>query len=288
MATSSQQKAVDELFRSLERSQEQYLKNLKAFHEAMHGVVRSPSVARSQRMERSGSNDKPPSSPVVRAVSLGDSSPLPVSRAVFASEASLSPGNRRPRRLTNELADRRRLARLTTGEFDRAESESDDDIVRSAPLSLLNPSHTHGSSSTGELFVCGPWVQKLLAPKSYTKADLVYHIQQLSEDNETTAAALGNVFAQRKDLDKSTVFTLGPDPLSADNGLSTYEVYDIMTDGLAVTRHDDRGSGEDEILDAKVVWGTIKVRKSEPNLLTSHKQLIYCRKSTRTMQLSEE
>ncbi|ROW02459.1 hypothetical protein VMCG_06145 [Cytospora schulzeri] len=50
----------------------------------------------------------------------------------------------------------------------------------------------------------------------------------------------------------------GPDPLNADNGFSTYEVYDIKTDGLAITRHDDKGSAEDEVLDADVVWGTIK------------------------------
>lgn len=261
-AATNETKTMDELFHSLERSQEQYLGSLKALHEAMHGVATSPSIPRSQRVDMSASNDDPPpSSPAAaRAVSSGDSSPLPVSRAVFASDASLSPVDRRPRCLTNELADRRRLARLTTGEFERAEPEGDDDIARSAPLPLLPLSQAQGSSSsTGEPLGSWPRVQKLLAPRSYSKSDLINHIQQLPEDNETTAAALGNVFAQRMELDKSTVFTPGPDPLSGDNGLSTYEVYDIKTDGLAVTRHDDRGSGEDEVLDAKVVWRTIKV-----------------------------
>jgi hypothetical protein len=69
------------------------------------------------------------------------------------------------------------------------------------------------------------------------------------------------VFAQRKDLNKSTVFTPGPDPLTEDKDSSTYEVYDINTDGLAVTRHDERGTAEGEVLDADVVWDTIKVRK---------------------------
>lgn len=255
----NQQNTVDELFRSVERSQEQYLQSLKALHETMHGVARSPSVARGHRMERSGSNDIAPTSPVVRAGSLGDSSPLPVSRATFASDASLSPGDRRPRRLTNELADRTRLARMTTGEYERIEWENDDDIGRITPLPLLLPSQTQGSSSTGDP-TCWPRVQKLLTPRSYTRTNLVHHIQQISDEKEATAAALGNVFARRKELNESIVFTPGPDPLSADKDFSTYEVYDIKTDGLAVTRHDDRGTAEGEVLDADVVWDTIKVR----------------------------
>lgn len=254
----NQHNTVDDLFRSVERSQEQYLKSLKTLHDTMHGVARSPSVARSQRMERSGSNDIPPS-PVVRAVSLGDYSPLPVSRATFASDASLSPGDRRPRRLTNELADRTRLARMTTGEYEGIEWVNDDDSGRLAPLPQLLPSQTQGSSSTGEP-ICRPRVQKPLTPRSYTRTNLVHHLQQISEDKEATAAALGNVFAQRKDLNKSTVFTPGPDPLTEDKDSSTYEVYDINTDGLAVTRHDERGTAEGEVLDADVVWDTIKVR----------------------------
>lgn len=196
-------------------------------------------------------------SPVVRAVSPGDSSPLPVSRATFASDASLSPGDRRPRRLTNELADRTRLARMTTGEFEGIEWDNDDDIGRLAPLPQLLPSQTQGSSSTGDP-ICRPRVQKPLTPRSYTRTNLVHHLQQISEDKEATAAALGNVFAQRKDLSKSTVFTPGPDPLTEDKDSSTYEVYDINTDGLAVTRHDERGTAEGEVLDADVVWDTIK------------------------------
>ena len=254
----SQHKSADELFRSLERSQEQYLKNLKALHDAMHRA-RSPSVARSQRMERAGSSDKAPASPVVRADQLGDLSPLPPSRATFASDVSLSPGDKRPRRLTNELADRTRLSRLTLGEFDGVEWESDDDLSRFTPLPLLPPSLTLGPSSTEE-DICWPRVQKLLKPRSYKKVNLIHHLQQLPEDKETTVAALGDLFARRKDLTPSTVFTPGPDPLSADNGSSTCEVYDINTDGLASTRHDESASAEDDVLDAAVVWRTIKVR----------------------------
>ncbi|KUI56309.1 hypothetical protein VP1G_03748 [Cytospora mali] len=255
MAAASQHKTVDELFHALERSQEQYLKNLKSLHEAMHGAARSPSIARSHRMERGGSNDKPPASPILRP---GDSSPLPVSRATFSSDLSLSPGDRRPRRLTNELADRRRLARLTSGELDGIEWEIDDDVGKFAPLPLLPASQTQSSSSTTGEPICWPRVQKILIPKSYKRPDLVRHLQQLPDGNETTAAALGDVFARRKDLDTKTVFKPGPDPLNVDNESSTYEVYDINTEGLAVTRHDDKGSAEDEVLGADVVWGTIK------------------------------
>lgn len=249
---------MDELFHSLERSQEQYFKNLKALHEAMHRA-RSPSVARSHGMERSGSSDIPPPSPVVMAVSIGDASPLPVPRATFASDLSLSPGDRRPRRLTNELADRKRLARLNIGDFDSVEWESDDDSSRLTPLPLLPLSENQGSSSTGES-IGYQRVQKGLEFRRYEASHLVRHLQQLPDDNETTAAALGNVFARRHILNDGTVFTPGPDPLSPDNVSSTYEVYDIDRDGLAVTRHDDRGIDEEDSLDAAVVWGTIRVR----------------------------
>lgn len=203
MAT-TQHKPVDELFRSLERSQEQYITNLKALHEVLHRP-RSPSIARSQRMERGGSSDRPPASPVVRAGQAGESTPLPAPRATFASDVSLSSGDKRPRRLTNELADRTRLARLTLGEFEGVEWESDDDLGRFTPLPLLPPSLTMDGASTAGETLCWPRVQKVVERRSYKKNDLVHHLQQLSEEKETTVAALGGVFARRRDLNTKTV-----------------------------------------------------------------------------------
>lgn len=258
MAT-TQQRSMDELFRSLERSQEQYLKNLRALHEATNGYHRGHVSPGGQRMERAGSNDRSPQSPHLRAVpTSGDTTPVPLSRATFPSETAslqLSPVDRRPRRLTNELADRRHFANLTSEVLDGAGWESDDDSGSFTPLPLLPPSVARSASLPVESS-WWPRVQKPLTPRSYTRPDLVRHLQSITDDKEATVAVLGEVIRQ---CEASTLFGSDSDSLAAGNVAATYEVYDIDRNGQSTTMHDDRGTAEDEVLDPATVWETIKV-----------------------------
>lgn len=268
---STQQKSVDELFLALERSQEQYLKNLRALHEATNGY-RGHAAPGNQRMERTGSNDRSPQSPNLRAIpTSGDTTPVALSRATFPSETAsvqLSPVDRRPRRLTNELADRRRFTNLTNEVLDGAgwervgdslwdiHSESDDDSGRFTPLPLL-PQPVARSASLPVESSWWPRVQKPLTRRSYTRPELVRHLKSITDDKEATVAVLGEVIRQ---CEASTLFGSDSDSLIADNVASTYEVYDIDRNGQSTTVHDDRGTAEDEALDPATVWETIKVR----------------------------
>lgn len=257
--SSTQQRSVDELFRSLERSQEQYLKNLKALHEATNGHRGRVSPG-SQRMERTGSNDRSPQSPGLGAVPItGDTTPVPLSRATFPAETAslqLSPVDRRPRRLTNELADRRHFSNLASEVLDGAGWESDDDSGSFTPLPLL-PAPVGRSASLPVESSWWPRVQRPLKQRSYTRPDLVRHLKGITDDKEATVAVLGEVIRQ---CEASTLFGSDSDSLAADNVASTYEVYDIDRNGQATTMHDDRGTAEDEVLDPATVWDTIKVR----------------------------
>ncbi|KAL1861790.1 hypothetical protein Daus18300_008606 [Diaporthe australafricana] len=268
---SIQQRTVDELFRSLERSQEQYLKNLRALHEATNGHRGTPG---SQRMERTASNDRSPQSPNLRAVpTSGETTPVPLSRATFGSETAslqLSPVDRRPRRLTNELADRRRFTNLTNEVFDGSGWESDDDSGSFTPLPLLPPPVGRSPSLPVES-TWWPRVQKPLKKRSYTRSDLVRHLQGITDEKEATVAVLGEVIRQ---CDASTLFGSNSDSLAADNVASTYEVYDIDRNGQSITMHDDRGSAEDEVLDPAVVWDTVKVRVNAATVLGKLNALI--------------
>ncbi|POS71483.1 hypothetical protein DHEL01_v210118 [Diaporthe helianthi] len=254
--SSAPPRSIEELFRSLERSQEQYLKNLKALHEATNGHY-GHGAPGGQRMERTGSNDRSPQSPSLRAVpSTGDTTPVPLSRATFHPEApslQLSPVDRRPRRLTNELADRTRFSNLASEVLDGVGSwESDDDSF--TPLPLL-PVTSARSASLSVESTWWPRVQKPLKQISYTRPDLVRHLKSITDDKEATVAVLGEVIRQ---CEASTLFGSDTDSLAADNVASTYEVYDIDRNGQATTMHDDRGTAEDEVLDPATVWDTIK------------------------------
>lgn len=212
-------------------------------------------------MERTGSNDRSPQTPNLRTASTsGDTTPVPLSRATFASETAslqLSPVDRRPRRLTNELADRRRFNNLANEVFDGSGWESDDDSSSFTPLPLL-PHTVARSPSLPVDSTLWPRVQKTLTQKSYTPSDLVSHLQSITDDKEATLAVLGEVIRQ---CEATTLFGgSDSDSLAADNVASTYEVYDIDKNGQATTMHDDRGTAEDEVLDPAVVWDTVKVR----------------------------
>jgi hypothetical protein len=265
--SSPQQQSVDELFRALERSQEQYLRNLKALHEATSSH-RGHVATSSQRMERTGSNDRSPQSPSLRAVpTAGDTTPVPTSRATFSSETpslQLSPVSRRPRRLTNELADRRRFSNLTSEVLDGAGWESDEDSSSFTPLPLLPQPVSRSTSIPVESSVW-PRAQKPLKQRSYTRPDLVRHLKSIPDDKEATVAVLGEVIRQ---CEASALFGSDTDSLAADNVASTYEVYDIDRNGQATTMHDDRGTAEDEVLDLATVWETIKVRTKRE--MTAH------------------
>lgn len=257
--SSTQQRSIEELFRSLERSQEQYLKNLKALHDATNGH-RGHVAPTSQRMERTGSNDRSPQSPSLRAVpNTGDTTPVPLSRTTFPTETpslQLSPVDGRPRRLTNELADRRHFSNLTSEVLDGAGWESDDDSSSFTPLPLL-PATVARSASLPVESTWWPRVQKPLKQRSYTRPDLFRHLKSITDDKEATIAVLGEVIRQ---CEASTLFGSDTDSLAADNVASTYEVYDVDRNGQATTMHDDRGTAEDEVLDPATVWDTIKVR----------------------------
>lgn len=270
---STQQKSVDELFLALERSQEQYLKNLRALHEATTGH-RGHVVPGSQRMERTGSNGRSPQSPNPRGTpTSGDTTPVALSRATFPSETAslqVSPVDRRPRRLTNELADRRRFTNLTNEVLDGAGWESDDDSGNFTPLPLL-PQTVARSPSLPVESSLWPRVQKPLTRRSYTRPDLVRHLKGITDDKEATVAVLGEVIRQ---CEASTLFGSDSDSLIADNVASTYEVYDIDRNGQSTTVHDDRGTAEDEVLDPATVWETIKVRTNGVTVPTRLSALI--------------
>lgn len=168
-------------FRSLESSQERYLKTPRELHETIHRA-RSPRIHHTR--PSNGKDWQQRKSPYFSSYKDWLSTPSSVPRASPASDVPLSPGERRPRRLTNELADRTRLRRLNSGEFQGVEWEIDDDPDRLTPLPLLPLSQTPGITLITGAINCWPRVQRVLKPRSYGTHQLVDHLQQLPENRE--------------------------------------------------------------------------------------------------------
>lgn len=235
MAATSQPN-VAELLKTLERSQQQYLKDTRELHEAILKSL-GPSTPGSPTLERKGASVGSPPSPAVRAISFSEE---PTSRPTIQT----APTNKRLRRLTNELKDNRWLSN-SPGDVFEDDSDDDGNFGGSTP-----PVTSQISSPVGDERVSR--VQTTLSPAPYTDEQLITHLQQ-AETKDATVAALGDVWRRRAELTSATLFNIGTDSGTGEDDYwanATYEVYEVGKDGLLNPRHDDK-SNED-------VWGIIK------------------------------
>ncbi|KAK1831254.1 hypothetical protein QBC39DRAFT_372136 [Podospora conica] len=272
----SSYKNVDELLRAAESHHDQYIKHLRALHEALAKNIAIPSaIASSQaaavKMERSGSS--PASSPALRAIT-------------FAPPAGTS---KRPRRMTNDGPNDSSTGLLLAAQSAEAppvrpSSLSDHGARWSSDGPGIRPSSVFegiaaGSENDPEEFdpsMRGPtrtWTIRMMPPESFvtrpikretfTEYELERHLAELDSTNtpETTVEALGDVWTQRKELralDILDEFDITDGPYKS----STYEVYEVQSDGTPVPQHTTHHhmieDGVGGIEEASSVWDTLK------------------------------
>ena len=273
-------RTADDLLRQVEQHHEQYLRSLKSLHEVVFAANRG-GPAGGTRMERTGSNETAPHSPVQPALFAAPPSPLPRpfhTNTSLSESALVGPVAKRPRRNTLDLPERHG-SMGTLGAPDRKhipaslyEADSDEDV----DFIPLLPPPTQAPRAPEERV---PSVQHPLASHAHSVDDLVRHIRALDggagddgSDRERAtgeppvqnpvAVALDPVWGKRREVDAASVLNTQTydspdhDVLYAN---ATYMVYDVGRDGLAVQQHDGRHNDDGETLDATTVWETLKV-----------------------------
>ena len=254
---------IEELLRQAEHYHEQYMKTLQAALE-----LRTPSPGALQpglgvRMERAGSNDGAlAASPVTKAISFEER--LPPRAMSGGSEASFPHGLfRRPRRLTNEMADAKRpgpqpyagaKANRPSSVFTH-DMDSDED-VEFLQLTSPNPQPQPPMVLASDDDDQGPEEHLTLPHESFTLEQLVQHLQGLDDSDEVMAKALGDMWDHRRELDVHNVVDEGDL-----DGHPTYEVYDVNHGGRAVPVHEQINDAEG--VEAATVWETLKEVSSE-------------------------
>ncbi|KAK3942007.1 hypothetical protein QBC46DRAFT_83929 [Diplogelasinospora grovesii] len=255
----------EEILRDVEQYHEQYVKNLRFYHEAIvRGVASSstPNITSSPRMERSGSSDSSAPSPAIKAIGFSshDGRPMPT---MTSSDPLQSTSTGRSRRLTNELQDPRRMIlssavhekRIPTSLYSDSEDENDDFLPLTSSPSYTRPATTaSGTSETRS----SSRILEALPTETYSDDDLAAHLASLDETKEATAIALGDVWLNRKEIDGANVISSFPTDEEGPYSNATYEVYEVGKDDVAKAVHDDNGDQEGETLEGAVVWDTIK------------------------------
>lgn len=282
----SSYKNVDEILRAAEFHHDQYIKHLRALHEASAKNVVIPSstagpsshTAAAVKMERSGSS--PASSPALRAITFANHvlSPPPAGTS------------KRPRRMTNDGSIDSGSGLLLTaqpgeGHPVRPSSLSEQGARRSSdappgirPSSVFEGTATESENDPEEFepSMRGPtrtWTNRTFPPESlvtrpikretFSEYELERHLADLdgATTPETTVKALGEIWAQRKELravDILDEFDITEEPYKS----STYEVYEVEPDGTPVPQHTTHHhmieDGEGGIEEASSVWDTLK------------------------------
>jgi hypothetical protein len=242
---------------------EQYFKSLRLLNEATAGASVSPAM--SFPMERGGSSDGAPS-PAIRPApfsqdSMSNSRPRQRASSNGDMTSPQSPGLRRNRRVTSDsfehglfpspMVDKRNRR------FPMYDGISDDDLDVEEFLPLTSPvypvpsqpSETHSSNVTGRL-----------SHELFTEPHLARHLAALDESRTATVAVLDDLWPKRGDFVTFPAASSAGSELGAEERYSsaTYEVYNINADAIAVAQHVGNGDEDDETLDAKTVWETIK------------------------------
>lgn len=281
----SSYKNVDEILRAAEFHHDQYIKHLRALHEATakNGAIPSSTAGPSShaaavKMERSGSS--PASSPALRAITFANHvlSPPPAGTL------------KRPRRMTNDDSIDSGSGLLLTaqpgeGHPVRPMSLSEQGARRSSdvppgirPSSVFEGTATESENDPEEFepSIRGPartWTNRTFPPESlvtrpikretFSEYELERHLAELdaTATPETTVKALGEIWAQRKELravDILDEFDITEEPYKS----STYEVYEVEPDGTPVPQHTTHHhmieDGEGGIEEASSVWDTLK------------------------------
>lgn len=219
-------------------------------------AVRQRTNSGGLKMERTGSNDIASGSPTLAALH-GPPSPLPppAHTSTGLSTSSLqSGGHKRGRRRTNELGDPA-MALAAVGEkknipvsLYEADSDVDDDDVAFIPL--LPPSQ---STAIPEYKV--PSVQRPLPAYALTEDELDLHFDHIEMSPQT------EIWRKRQDMAMPDVFrdlSLHSDDADLYKN-ATYEVYDVGREAFPNALHDNRGNADNETLEARDVWNTLKV-----------------------------
>lgn len=221
----------DELLRRVEEQHARYLRSLRDLHDTL--ASQTPE-------DRGVGAPTPPLKPLsVTSTFTSELSP-------FSAE-----GGRRPRRLTNELGDRRALLLKNTPASLLSidlESSDDEDFHHLPPLQLT------AGSSTGDKNC----VQEPLKGYALHDSDLYYYLKDF-EFTEQTQIALDDVYRRREELEFHSMFWLFDDQHNKVYDSAAYQVYDIGKNGLAEPKHSADDNDADSILDARTVWDTVKV-----------------------------
>lgn len=260
--------SLEEHIRLAEHHAEQYHKSIRAIHAVLLAGIGGPASG-SARMERTGSSDGAPS-PAMRAISFNDPGLRPVHPATFPSDSSLSPssGVKRPRRLTNETLDPRRVSALALDKTHRPSSvfdqELEDDDAFSATGDDFLPLLPGPQLAQRVIEAHIPCVQKALSPCSFADGQFVDYLRHIDkkkrENTDAVTAALGEMWEKRSDMNNVNVFQ---DYAKRKEDLyvqGTYEVYDISREGLVIGAPERRANQDESGLDAMGLWDKIKVR----------------------------
>ncbi|KAF7518516.1 hypothetical protein G7054_g13437 [Neopestalotiopsis clavispora] len=218
----------EELVKKVEEQHARYMKSLGELYESMgeRSVEERPIVP------------SPPMKPIsVTSTFLGDIPPI-------------SPdATRRPRRLTNELGDRRALLpKNIPASLLSLDLDSDDE-----DFTHLSPSNTAPEPIIDDK-IC---VQQSLPSHTYHDSELYFHIKE-SPFPEATQIALGDVYRRREELELQNMFQLFNDQHDKLYDSAAYQVFDVGRDALARPRHPAGNKDTDMILDAKTVWDSVK------------------------------
>ncbi|KAK6065700.1 CorA Mg2+ transport-like protein [Seiridium cupressi] len=223
----------EELLRRVEEQHARYLRSLREFHDAL---------ADHSTDERSMSAHTPPMKPLSIA-------------STFVSELSPFSADvgRRPRRLTNELGDRRPLVlKNTPASLLSVDIESsDDEDLHHLPLPQMASEMPAGIS-----------VQQSLPAYTFHDDDLYCYLKQ-SQFSEATQIALDDVYRRRDELESQSMFQFFNDQHDKLYDSAAYGVYDIGKNGSINPKHQAEDNDAELILDAKTVWDTVKSVSSD-------------------------
>lgn len=219
----------EEHLRRVEEQHARYLRTLRELHETL---------ANNTPEEHAMTAHTPPMKPLFVA-------------STFVSELRplSAEGIRRPRRLTNELADRRALKNTPASLLSLDVDSSDDEDLYQLPPAQM---------ATGAAVDDGICVQQPLKEYAFRDFDLYYYLKE-SQFTEATQIALDDVYRRRDELELQSLFGLFNDQHDKLYDSAAYEVYDVGKDGSATPKHSAKDNDENLILDARTVWDTVKV-----------------------------
>lgn len=145
----------------------------------------------------------------------------------------------------------------------------DDHVEEHAEFLPLTPSRATSAKSTNEVLISS--VTKPICQESFKEEDLIAHLYSISETNQDTITALGDVWQRRSDLDASNLLTSFETGDGSCYESATYDFYEVGKDSVpkpkqiqAEQTYFTGGDGDGDNQDASV-WRVLKDVNSDGN-----------------------